>query len=531
MRRDEGIGRLLGDQAAIALVCATLALAIQFLTETALSSQLTDRAIARWAMPALAQLHYGRGAQARILVVDIDRVALEASNQPWPARYDYHARNLALLARLPPAQRPKVVFVDIIFAHPREEAQFARLPEQLCALYAAGIKVFLAAPPDAPGARLREGIEDLRDADGTPCFGKVSVVQSPDAADRVAWQYPLRHTPPDSAPLPAAALAIHDHLQADPRRRLGEAAEHDLALIWGTRAAAGGLGYRERGAQGEREYCRRSWRWADLLPAALRTLGGLHPEGADSRPLCVFHETLSVPAFRERAAAADWQAPEVVMYGVSADGNDIVVSPLHGPIPGVYLHAMALDNLLVYGRDYKRHYEPATALGRAGQLLLLLLAFFVVSLVFGLARRALRRLPRALRRGWRRRRAPAAAPCLERVLLRWQARWRALLHGGQRRGQRLLQRLRRHGGTRAAAAVVTTLTTKAAGALIALLGFIVLTATVGWGIAAFAHTVLNAALLTYAPIIVFCAISEMTEASALARHHLGLSDRRRITDT
>lgn len=45
----------------------------------------------------------------------------------------------------------------------------------------------------------------------------------------------------------------------------------------------------------------------------------------------------------------------VVFYGVALTGvEDLVETPNHGPVPGVYLHAMATDNLLALGRDYQK---------------------------------------------------------------------------------------------------------------------------------------------------------------------------------
>ncbi|MBL4712595.1 MAG: CHASE2 domain-containing protein, partial [Gammaproteobacteria bacterium] len=44
---------------------------------------------------------------------------------------------------------------------------------------------------------------------------------------------------------------------------------------------------------------------------------------------------------------------KVVMYGLSLEGlHDNIDSPVHGLLPGVFFHAMALDNLMHYGADY-----------------------------------------------------------------------------------------------------------------------------------------------------------------------------------
>jgi hypothetical protein len=48
-----------------------------------------------------------------------------------------------------------------------------------------------------------------------------------------------------------------------------------------------------------------------------------------------------------------------VFYGASLLGTqDVVHPPAHGPLAGVYAHAMAFDNLLTFGRHYKREEVP-----------------------------------------------------------------------------------------------------------------------------------------------------------------------------
>lgn len=63
--------------------------------------------------------------------------------------------------------------------------------------------------------------------------------------------------------------------------------------------------------------------------------------------------------FRERPDLPD----RVVFYGGNLAGvSDLVRPPGHAPLPAVYVHAMALDNLLTLGARYKRE-SVHTALG------------------------------------------------------------------------------------------------------------------------------------------------------------------------
>ncbi len=49
---------------------------------------------------------------------------------------------------------------------------------------------------------------------------------------------------------------------------------------------------------------------------------------------------------------------KIVLVGANLDGiPDVIESPVHGSIAGVFYHAMALDNLMTYGKNYWR--EPS----------------------------------------------------------------------------------------------------------------------------------------------------------------------------
>ena len=48
----------------------------------------------------------------------------------------------------------------------------------------------------------------------------------------------------------------------------------------------------------------------------------------------------------------------IIFYGADVSGiSDVVNSPVLGEQPGVFYHAMAFDNLLSYGEDYRRNID------------------------------------------------------------------------------------------------------------------------------------------------------------------------------
>ncbi|USD67204.1 CHASE2 domain-containing protein [Vibrio sp. SCSIO 43136] len=61
------------------------------------------------------------------------------------------------------------------------------------------------------------------------------------------------------------------------------------------------------------------------------------------------------PIESEREQVRAWVKDAIVLVGGQIEGvHDYVVSPVHGALPGVFFHAMALDNLLVYQDSYTR---------------------------------------------------------------------------------------------------------------------------------------------------------------------------------
>ena len=79
--------------------------------------------------------------------------------------------------------------------------------------------------------------------------------------------------------------------------------------------------------------------------------------GQGFRVDCAFTPTVSVTSLRGETTAKlleDFEG-KVVFYGASfLAGSDIIFPPTHFSLPGVYSHAMALDNLLTFGTSYKR---------------------------------------------------------------------------------------------------------------------------------------------------------------------------------
>lgn len=361
------------------------------------------RFMARGQAPLTAQWFYPDKERDGITVVMYDDEFLATTNSAWPISYEAHADNLLRLAN-EHERRPKAIFLDITFGQARRDPTVSHLAAVLCQLQKAGIGVYLAALADDKGRlRVREGLNGLTDMDGQSCFTLVGVDYVPDPLDGIAWTYELsRHrtfngwaegptsAEASAAPYPSAAMAMA--LQSG-GVDLGEETA-PMALIWGHNSAT------QEMRPANLRHCRPGERrWTNLIPRVVRQLW----EPAIQPPLCPYHRTLSMGqlgSMTEEQLNYDLK-DKFVFVGAHVPGyNDFANSPVHGLLPGVHAHAMALDNFLTYGQAYKRNAKwedvpPAWHLFTAG-----LAVIAVVFTVHVLWRRA-PRCVRVLAHRWR----------------------------------------------------------------------------------------------------------------------------------
>lgn len=347
------------------------------------------RYLARAQAPLTAQWGYPATARDDITVVLYDQEFLEGSGSAWPITYGQHADNLLRLAG-EENKRPYVIFLDITFGQERDDKSVDQLAKALCKLKEKHIKVFLAGLPTGPKGQLqvRKG---LQEAGKEPCFELVGVDYFPDPLDGLAWTYELsRHWAGDrmaSGPqpvkgepvYPSAALAIAN---AWPSQKLGTE-EGRMALVWGHNSAQQDAYPRSLAGcrRGEREL-------SQVIPKLLR---GLLGEEART-PLCPYHRTLSADQlnYMDPSELSRYVQGKFVLVGANVPGyNDFVQSPVHGLLPGVHVHAMALDNFRTFGDGYKVDVEWSDPLHRilVGPALMGVAAVFLVHLLWNLMRR------------------------------------------------------------------------------------------------------------------------------------------------
>lgn len=310
---------------------------------------------------------YESGARDAISVVLIDQDNLVArdrqNNQVWPGQsttwpinFDEHIDLIKTIL----AARPKALFVDILYDTDIPDT------DPLKKTGAAQFKEFFAnLPPNSPpivfaslSSPASPLIEPLKSLPTDPQRAKqfpTRIMQTSVEFFAEANHYPVfspTGTPQGSAALyeltaDAAPTKLRSH------RPILRAANGEMLLVWGNTI--------KRSAQPAAANCApifddaRSRFSGFLSTITVGLLGKVlgersyrGPGGWDQIQPCEFHEPYMAGELYTRNDAEKLRG-KYVFLGITGDASsDTVVSPVHGQLPGVFQHAMALDNLLTF---------------------------------------------------------------------------------------------------------------------------------------------------------------------------------------
>jgi CHASE2 domain-containing sensor protein len=300
---------------------------------------------------------YGETGQQDTTVVLFREENLRALGTQYPVPYEVHAVVLEALA----AYRPRAVFVDFAFIDQRPEDSVEGLARSICALQSVAsdglgesVRVFLAAPK---GEKVREEL-----------LGKCARRASPDMDEGVGDSDSgvLTYSNGSGAGkefIPSAAYAL-----AASKAPMDATKEAPLEIIWGKGIAPLNL----------------KWMKCDE-PSLLESIWATLTRGPLATKLtCPYTRTISVAHLLNHEGndpdVRDALENRTVLYGASFRlTGDRVDSPVYAELPGVYLHAMAYDNLVTFGRDYKRADRRGVKVRLLDSALLLLSAMLLVS--------------------------------------------------------------------------------------------------------------------------------------------------------
>jgi CHASE2 domain-containing sensor protein len=323
---------------------------------------------------AIVKYTYDPTGQQKTLVVLFREENLATLHESFPISYARHAEVLEALA----VYEPAAVFVDFAFIDQRPGQDVAPLSEAICSLRASGVAVYLAASP-LPGKAGRDG---LRDGLDRSCFTPVDVQMDTEIGSSGVLTYRACKDLIGTCE-PAGLVWTPAFAMAAPQVGLARADAQQMEIIWGNRASALNESWMDCTSDGTFVHLRQMLKENPLASKRkcphTNTISVLHLLGH-------FDQKLKDQVVKGNA----------VFYGGSFEmAGDRVISPVFDDLPGVYLHAMAYDNLLTFGKDFKRAEQHGLSLSRVVNGLLLLFTIVLLLLVDqppAFARRLLGRL-------------------------------------------------------------------------------------------------------------------------------------------
>jgi len=273
--------------------------------------------------------------------------------ESYPVSYERHAEVLEALS----VYEPAAVFVDFAFVDARSADEVKRLGQALCDLSSGGkVPVYLAAPPP-PSTGINPGLL----ACAKPASAQMDVDRGVSGVltyDRGAGQGA------NFMPTPAFALAA---ARKDPPITVKPQNAEPMEIIWGNHVSD----------------LNKKWMNCTTAGPLLHLKHMLRETPLAAKRTCPHTRTISVLHLLGSSGDADVQEAvqgKAVFYGASFNmTGDRVNSPVFDELPGVYLHAMAYDNLVTFRDDYKR--SDRENLSLSGVVNVLLLLFTVVLLL------------------------------------------------------------------------------------------------------------------------------------------------------
>ncbi|WP_338493895.1 CHASE2 domain-containing protein [Pseudomonas trivialis] len=310
----------------------------------------SDKASAQWLNRMLSSSYPGVGQQ-HVAVVLIDDKYLMRNGTSWPMPYGEQSK---LFKRLL-TYKPQAVFADLLYSHDHSLGDPTRGSQLLANVFERyqrqGIPLWLANTGQTRG---EEGQANTL----TP-FTQVS------RPALVKWegvddQYPLAvHTQVGLMETPALALyrvfCATQHCDAPPVDAEAAAQRQPIAVQWGLKLSPDQARIADiADAKPPRHF---------LLDAVMQFFQAvfwkLNDPAQQIYPytLTLTASDLEVTNPDDQALIAELLRGRLVLVGARIESTgDLVDSPVHGQLPGVYLHAMALDNLITKGMDYTHEF-------------------------------------------------------------------------------------------------------------------------------------------------------------------------------
>lgn len=287
--------------------------------------------------------HRGQG---RIAVVLINEASMAARGQAWPLQYADMADVLKRVIR----QAPAAIYLDIYIDGGRAyDGSLTDAREYIGDLLDEARIPLLQAVPQVGAPTWLAGVSPWAQpvVSSWHGYGTAYPLTVARAQTGIAGQANMAHAPDVLSPAmtlfntlcPAGAQCRKD-MPARPT------ALEPLVIQWGSRFPQHSPA---RDCQGEP-----SPPWLEALALAWQDVSSGIDDSATQRERvrCPYALTLFEDQLDDPAQAELLKGRAVVVGAALKSMPDWVQSPVHQKIPGAYLHAMALDNLLTWGTDY-----------------------------------------------------------------------------------------------------------------------------------------------------------------------------------
>lgn len=298
-----------------------------------------------------------------IAVVMINDATLRQLDQTWPPAFSVHKK---VLEKILGESAPKAVFVDFGFFDARD-------PDEVADLASMFLEYSLPAREFPPASELWRYASPARDWPAPQGNIPVFLAGAPEgltiikALERavtgtVSTRYAAAHEQEHDGYLlydycmgmPSAALALYAvkrddwqswNLTGCPVKRSWQGRSNELSIYWAT------WGGKQvgRGIYGCRDMQKsKRARVGQIFNFWLAGLLGGEDLWSDQFQTCPPHLAISAQdILNDDGTFAGLLVDRFVIYGGNfAMADDLIAPPTHMPVPGAFLHAMALDNLL-----------------------------------------------------------------------------------------------------------------------------------------------------------------------------------------
>jgi hypothetical protein len=274
---------------------------------------------------------YGTEGRDKVSVALIDEETLHQLHTPWPWTYGDHARALGALL----SYNPKAVVVDILFVDPRRDGTLPELIDVIHRFRKAHVPIYFEGGVDLPYGE--NPLTPEIAATGAPILDPNVPINAGVARQYSATGHCFNAKPDADGTCPSLAVKVYRDLYPDrPPVKINDMIE----LVWGTRTAPTNLKWMANDGRS----C------APDMGLVRRIYLAFFDTSAVKSP-CPYNAEFTLFSLM---AGGDEDIPKlvenrVVFYGGALQGaQDKIYTPVNDLLPGVFVHAMAMDNMITY---------------------------------------------------------------------------------------------------------------------------------------------------------------------------------------